>query len=230
MISVIIPTFNPDKRFAVCLSSLVTGVVQGLIKEVIVVDGGSEGTFVSEVCDAAGVVLIEAEKGRGTQLAAGARKARGNWLLFLHADTILQKGWEQEAGNFIEQIEMGGLPQRAAAFQFALDDFGVMPRVLESLVSLRCTIFKLPYGDQGLLISKQLYNEIGGYKEIPLMEDVNIIGRLGRRRLILLRNKAITNAARFNSDGYLFRMIKNVTCLMMYYLRIPNRIIQRLYG
>ncbi|MGH1352811.1 MAG: TIGR04283 family arsenosugar biosynthesis glycosyltransferase [Methyloligellaceae bacterium] len=230
MISVVIPTLNPDKRFAVCLSALVPAVVKGIVKDVIVVDGGSEGTLVSEICDAAGVTLVTAEKGRGTQLAAGARKARGKWLLFLHADTILEHGWEQEAGDFIEKIEMAGLPQRAGAFQFALDDFGMMPRILERLVGLRCGILKLPYGDQGLLISQQLYKEIGGYQDIPLMEDVDIIRRLGRRRLVMFRNKAVTNAARFNSDGYIVRMAKNVTCLMMYYLKVPTRIIQRLYG
>ncbi len=230
MISVVIPTLNPDKRFTVCLSTLVPAVVQGLIKDVIVVDGGSDGKLVSEICDAAGVTLIQAEKGRGMQLAAGARAAKGNWFLFLHADTILEKGWELEVGDFIEKIEMAGLKQRAGAFQFALDDFGMMPRTLESLVGLRCGIFKLPYGDQGLLISRQLYNEIGGYKDIPLMEDVDIIRRIGRRRLVMFRNKAVTNAARFNADGYIFRMARNITCLMMYFLRVPTTIIQKIYG
>ena len=105
-----------------------------------------------EICDASGAELIRAPRGRGTQMAAGAAAARGKWLLFLHSDTVLQSGWEQEVATYIEHMELGERRHSAAAFRFALDDFGIMPRFLESLVGLRCFIFKLPYGDQGLLI------------------------------------------------------------------------------
>ncbi len=230
MISVIIPTLNPDERFAACLSVLVTGVVQGLVREVIVVDGGSEGSLVAKVCDATGAKLIQAPKGRGDQLAAGAEEAKGEWLLFLHADTILEPGWEQEVGTFIERVEMGIRKPGAAAFQFALDDFGLMPRFLETMVSLRSQILKLPYGDQALLIPKKLYREVGGYKKIPLMEDIDLVRRLGSRRLTILRHKAVTSAVRFRNEGYFFRMFRNLSCLMLFYLKVPPRYIQRLYG
>lgn len=230
MISVIIPTLNPDERFAACLSALVTGVVQGIVREVIVVDGGSEGSLVEKVCDATGARLIKASKGRGDQLAAGAEAAKGQWLLFLHADTIIEPGWEQEVNTFIERVEMGIRKPGAAAFQFALDDFGLMPRFLETMVSLRSHLLKLPYGDQALLIPKSLYREIGGYKKIPLMEDIDLVRRIGSRRLTIFRHKAVTSAVRFRNEGYLFRMFRNLSCLMLFYLKVPPRYIQRLYG
>ena len=125
--------------------------------------------------------------GRGSQLAAGAARARFPWLLFLHADTAPAPGWEREASQFMERVDTGARPAAAAAFRFALDDIGARPRVLERLVALRCAALRLPYGDQGLLIPKRLYEEIGGYRPLPLMEDVDLVRRLGRRRIVMLR-------------------------------------------
>ncbi len=230
MISVIIPTLNPEKRFSNCLAALIPAVLKGMISEVIVVDGGSTDPFVSKICDSAGAEYLQAPRGRGTQMAAGAEIARGKWLLFLHSDTVLEQGWEEEVSSYIEYIENGERKPSAAAFKFALDDFGTMPRILESLVSWRCFLFKLPYGDQGLLVPKQLYQDLGGFKKIPLMEDVDIVQRLGRRRVIILRHHAVTSALRFKNEGYFFRSFRNISCLMLYYLRVPPRYIERLYG
>jgi hypothetical protein len=129
-------------------------------------------------------------------LAAGAARARFSWLLFLHADTALAPGWEREANQFMERVDRGARPVAAAAFRFALDDVGARPRVLEWLVALRCAALRLPYGDQGLLIPKRLYAEIGGYRPLPLMEDVDLVRRLGRRRCHA-GSRAVTSAERF---------------------------------
>ena len=177
-----------------------------------------------------GAKFIRAQKGRGTQLAAGAEQARSNWLLFLHGDTVLQSGWEAEASAFIERVDGGVRPEAAAAFSFALDDFGAWPRLLEASVGLRCAVFRFPYGDQGLLIPKRLYDSIGGYRPLPLMEDVDLVRRLGRKRLVMMRTKAVTSAVRYKRDGYLARIARNVACLSLYYLRVPPATIVRLYG
>jgi hypothetical protein len=95
-------------------------------------------------------------------------------LLFLHADTVLEHGWQREVGSFIERIDRGEQPDCAAAFRFALDDLGPQPRMLERMVSWRCALFRLPYGDQGLLMPKRLYDELGGFGSMPLMEDVDL--------------------------------------------------------
>ena len=100
MISVVIPTLDAEAGLTATLSALVPATVQGLVREVVIADGGSEdGT--SEIADIAGAEFVVSEKGRGTQLAAGADHARSDWLLFLHADTVLQSGWEREAATFM---------------------------------------------------------------------------------------------------------------------------------
>jgi len=127
--------------------------------------------------------VVTVPRGRGTQLAEGAKAARrGRWLMFLHADTVLEEGWHNEVRSFIEACEMRGREQ-AAAFAFRLDDFGPRARLLERMVALRCALFALPYGDQGLILSRRLYDSLGGYREMPLMEDVDLIRRIGRARL-----------------------------------------------
>jgi len=229
MISVVIPTLNAEAGLTATFTALVPATVQGLIREVIIADGGSSDAT-AEIADVAGAKFIRSENGRGAQLAAGADEARSKWLLFLHADTVLQTGWESEAAKFMERVDMGDRPPAAAAFSFALDDFGAKPRVLEAIVGLRCALFNLPYGDQGLLIPKQLYNSIGGYRSLPLMEDVDLVRRLGRKRLVMMRSKAVTSAERYKSDGYIPRVARNAACLSLYYLRVPPGKIVRLYG
>jgi hypothetical protein len=105
-----------------------------------------------------------------------------------------------------------------------------MPRLVEFGVSLRCAVFRLPYGDQGLLIPARLYREIGGYSTLPLMEDVEIVKRLGRARTIILRTAAVTSATRYKRDGYVRRAARNLSCLTLYKLGLPIRLIQKVYG
>ena len=94
----------------------------------------------------------------------------------------------------------------------------------------RCTLLRMPYGDQALLIPRRLYNQIGGYKAIPLLEDVDINRRLGRGRMVILRTGAVTSAIRYKRDGYVQRVLRNWTCLILYYCRVPLRHIERLYN
>ena len=162
---------------------------QGLVREVIISDGGSSDAT-SDIADVAGAKFIRGQKGRGVQFAAGAGEARSSWLLFLHGDTVLQPGWEREAAAFMERVDGGTRPLAAAAFSFALDDFGARPRMLEAIVALRCALLRFPYGDQGLLIPKRLYQSVGGYRPLPLMEDVDLVRRLGRNQLVMMRASA----------------------------------------
>jgi hypothetical protein len=106
---------------------------------------------------------------------------------------------------------------------------GFKPRLLELGVALRCTLLRLPYGDQGLLIPRRLYRQLGGYRNLPLMEDVDLIRRLGRSRTIIFRARAITSAIRYRRDGYLRRSVRNILCLTLYYMRVPVSTIARVY-
>jgi rSAM/selenodomain-associated transferase 2 len=229
MISVIIPTLNAERTLAHTLSALVPAVVEGIVQEAIVVDGGSTDETCA-IAEAAGTQLIEAPRGRGSQLEAGASQSRGNWLLFLHADTVLDPGWADEARSFIERVESGRRQQAAASFRFALDDDGLTPRFVERLVGLRCHVLALPYGDQGLLISRHLYNRLGGFRPLPLMEDVDLVRRLKRRELVMLQSRAVTSGERYRREGYLTRSLRNLGCILLYYLRVPPRVLARLYG
>lgn len=229
MISVVIPTLDAESGLTGTLAVLVPATVQGIVREVVIADGGSRDAT-EEIADIAGAEFIRAPKGRGAQLIAGAQAARSDWLLFLHADTVLQAGWEQEASSFMERVDSGKRPLAAAAFSFVLDDFGACPRLVEKMVSLRCALFRTPFGDQGLLIPRRLYAMLGGYRPLPLMEDVDIARRLGRRRLVMMRSKAVTSAARYKQDGYLARVSRNFACRSLYYLRVSPNKIARIYG
>ena len=222
----IIPTLNAEKNLPQTLSALIPGVVSGLIKEVVVSDGGSVDQT-CEIAESTGCRCVSGPPGRGAQLAKGARAARGDWLLFLHADTVLSPGWDEEVSNYMSQ---GYAAAHAGVFRFALDDFRPQARRLETMVALRCWVLALPYGDQGLLMHRSLYDRTGGYAELPLMEDVDLIRRIGRKRLIYFRSTAQTSATRYISDGYVRRPLRNLFCLSLFFLRVPPRLIARLYG
>jgi rSAM/selenodomain-associated transferase 2 len=229
MISVIIPTLDAQADLARTLTALVPAAMDGFVREVVIADGGSRDAT-AEIADEAGANFVACERGRGQQLAEGARHAKGKWLLFLHADTVLEPGWEADAFRHIRSVESGSRPDAAAAFRFSLDDRGLWAGLLDAVVWLRCRLFKLPYGDQGLLISRRLYEAVGGFKPMALMEDVDMIRRLGRRRIVFLRSKAVTSARRYRVEGCLPRMLRNLICLCLYYLRVPPRLLLRIYG
>lgn len=229
MISVIIPTLNAEPHLPATLAALIPAAVDGLVREVIVSDGGSrDGT--ERVADAAGTNFISGTAGRGRQLMAGARRARFPWLLFLHADTVLAEGWMRDAGTFIDAVDQGRCRPAAAAFRFKLDDKGMRPRTLEALVAARCALFRLPYGDQGLLIPRSLYDTVGGFRDLPIMEDVDLVRRLTRKRLVMLDAPAITSAEKFKRSGYVVRALRNQCCLWLYTFGLPADRIARLYG
>lgn len=221
-LSVIIPALNAAQSVARALEAVNRTPP---VAERLVVDGGSHDETVS-IAAAAGAKIIASPKGRGMQLAAGAAAARGDWLLFLHADTVLDPGWAEEASRFIESAG----PSRAAVFRFALDDQSPAAARLEAIVAWRCRAMALPYGDQGLLISRMLYDALGGYKPVPLFEDVDIVRRIGRHRLTLLNSRAVTSAARYRQSGYVRRPLRNLFCMALYRLGIPPRVITRFYG
>jgi rSAM/selenodomain-associated transferase 2 len=215
MISVVIPTLNAAATLPATFLSIFDAAIEGIVAEVIVCDGGSEDAT-RTIAEEAGATVIVSERGRGQQLRAGASAARKPWLLFLHADTALEREWVEEAQAFMK-TGAGA----AAAFRFRLADKGFKPRLLEAAVGWRCRLFGLPYGDQGLLISRKLYDAVGGFAAIPLMEDVDIVRRLGRERIAMLNSAAVTNAERFRRDGYFRRSFRNLSCLMAYYRGVP---------
>jgi rSAM/selenodomain-associated transferase 2 len=224
-ITIIIPTLNAAEGLRRSLPPLAEFGALDLICEVILADGGSMDET-AEIAEAAGTRFVAAEAGRGPQLAAGAAAARGDWLLFLHADTVLQPGWDAAVRRFIGDIEN---VRRAGYFRFALDDARVAARRIAWLTNLRSRVLGLPYGDQGLLISREFYDDVGGYAPVPLMEDVDLVCRIGPRRLIMLDAVAVTSAERYRRDGFWLRPLRNQFCLLLWFLGVPPRAILRIY-
>ena len=220
-----IPTLNAAATLDATLQSLSAAREEGLVRAVIVSDGSSTDRT-AEIAEAAGARVERGPPGRGRQLAAGAMAARSPWVLFLHADTRLAAGWERTARELMADE---GAQDRAAAFSFALDDPSIAARVLEWLVRWRCRIAALPYGDQGLLISRKLYDEIGGHRPMPLMEDVDVVRRIGSGRLVILPAKAVTSPARYRREGYVRRGVRNLFCLALYFLGVAPGRIARFY-
>lgn len=217
-ISVVIPALNSARTLRAVLAA-----VAGTAAEVLVVDGGSADATVS-TARAGGARVLAAPRGRGVQLATGVAAARGPWLLVLHADTVLAPDWPGAAAAHVATR-----PGRAGYFRFALDSADPRARRLERVVGWRCRALALPYGDQGLLIHRDLLDAVGGIRPLPLMEDVDLIRRLGRRRLAPLPAAAVTSADRWQRDGWRRRSARNLLCLSAWFIGVPPARIARFY-
>ena len=217
-ISVVIPTLNAAATLPATLAAL------GHVAEIVVADGGGTDDTAA-VARRAGARVVHAPRGRGPQLAAGIVAAEQDWLLLLHADTRLAPGWRTDAAAHIRDH-----PDKAGYFRFALDSADPRARRLERLVDWRCRALALPYGDQGLLVLRETLRAVGGMRPLPLMEDVDLIRRLGRHRLVALSASAVTSAAKWERDGWYRRSCRNLLCLSLWHLGVPPGRIARLYG
>ena len=221
-LTVVIPTLNARDSLPVLFKSMENS---RLSLDVILVDGGStDGT--PRIAEALGARIITAPAGRGHQLRLGGASATAPWILFLHADSRLQLGWDVVAKAFLANEDNRF---KAAYFQLILDDTAKAARRVEDLANWRARTFGLPYGDQGLLIGKEFYDHLGGYPDQPLMEDVTLARRIGAQRLHALESALVTSAARYRRDGYWIRPLKNLSLLALYFLGASPRWLATLY-
>lgn len=195
---------------------MLEGVDRGIVREVVLSDGGSADGL-EAVAEELGAEFVRSARGRGIQLAAGANAAQGEWLMFLHADTRLAAGWSTAVMSHIESW-----PDSAGFFRLRFDASGAWPTVVAAWANFRSRRLGLPYGDQGLLISRNTYDAVGGYSEIPLMEDVEIARQL-KGRLRPLECDAVTRADRYLRDGWLRRGSRNLATLARYLAGTPAK-------
>lgn len=222
-LSIVIPTLNAGTELPGILASLMEGVESGLVREVVIADAGSDDET-CVVADDAGATIITGPAGRGGQLARGAAAAQGDWLLFVHADSWLCPGWSAPVGLHMS-INNGS----AGVFRLAFRAHGFSPRFVAGWANARTRILGLPYGDQGLLISRETYDSIGGFQNIPLMEDV-AIARALRGKITVLDHVIVTGAGRYLQTGWYRRGARNLLILLLYILGVAPEKLARIYS
>jgi rSAM/selenodomain-associated transferase 2 len=223
-IDVVIPTLNAGPSLARTLGALCGD--HDFALTVTVCDGDSHDDGVA-IARQAGATVVTTDPGRGRQLAAGAAVGDAPWLLFLHADTVLAPGWTNAAARFVWEPANA---VRAGYFRLRLDSPDPRARRVERLAAWRCRTFDLPYGDQGLLMARAFYRRLGGFHPLPLMEDVELVRRIGRQNLVALEADAVTSARRYERDGWLLRPMRNLGCLALFFAGVPAPTIRRLSG
>ena len=201
-ISIIIPTINEASNLPLLLSDLSSIQKEG---EIIIVDSGSEDKTIDVANIYGAKVFISKERNRGLQLDIGAKNSKGEWLIFLHADTRLNHDWLKKLNSFLK-----GNKNSIYYFEFKINHKKIIYRVLEILVNFRSKFFKQPYGDQGLIIHRTTYFKNNGFRKIPLMEDVDFLRRLNNKKDLKQLNSPIFISSRKWEGTNIFRQaIKN---------------------
>ena len=201
-ISIIIPTLNEANNLPLLLSDLSSLQKEG---EIIIVDSGSEDKTIDIANIYGAKVCISKERNRGLQLDMGAKNSKGDWLIFLHADTRLTHDWFRKLNSVFK-----GEKNYIYYFKFKINHKKIIYRVLEILVNFRSQYFKQPYGDQGLIIHRTTYFKNNGFKKIPLMEDVDFLRRLNNKKdLKELNSPIFISSRKWEKTNIFLQAIKN---------------------
>jgi hypothetical protein len=196
MISVIIPTLNDAEKLPRTLAPLVEGVAHGIVRQVIIADGGSaDGT--TAIGDAAGCDVVVSEPGRGKQIRAAVAPSKGKYLFVLNPGVALRHGWIEETETFCATLQSR---THAAAFRLAFDDTSSQAKRALFWARLRARAMRLPHAEQGVLMSRFLYDGLGGYPDQPQLADVEFARRIGTKRWTLFSTEAVTSAQKFRAE------------------------------
>ena len=193
--------------------------------EIIAVDGDPQGSTVGAIQDK-DVIAITTDKGRGKQMNAGAAAACGEILIFLHADTTLPDNALGKINQALQDPDYVG-----GAFDLKIDSDMLFLKYISARASLRSRWNRIPYGDQAIFIRKQYFDQIGGFKEIPLMEDVDLMRRIkkDKKKIFILTDKVTTSARRWESDGALYTTLRNQILVRLFYLGISPHKLAKYY-
>jgi len=200
-LSIIIPTLNESKRLPLLLSDL--SEINNK-SEILIIDSTSKDKT-RDIAFINGTRFYKVnKKNRGLQLNYGAQKAQGEWLLFIHADSRLKLNWSRKIEDILKRDS-----NFIYYFNFKVNNKSFTYRFLEFFVNLRCFLFKTPYGDQGLLISKKNFKTYGGFKKIPLMEDFDFISRINKKNLRSLKTPIFTSSRKWDEINFVWQSLKN---------------------
>ena len=188
MLSVIVPTDGLEQPAVATLAALVPGAAAGVVREVLLIDQGSNGV-IERVADVAGCHFLRFEGSRAAALAAGAEQARSPWLMFLHTGAVLDSSWIEETAQFIERVSVSGRP-RAGIFRYARSPYAE-PSLRDGFKFVARMIAG-PWADQGLLIAKDHYERLGGYAPDGPRPEAKLLRQLGRSSRTLLRSRIMT--------------------------------------
>jgi rSAM/selenodomain-associated transferase 2 len=218
-ISIVIPIYNEIDidRF---LANLINSTTYKNY-EVIVADSSQTSTIKTK-----NIIKVSSKKGRAKQMNSGAKYADGEIVLFLHADTLLPKdGLESIAKTFKKRDIVAG------AFDLSFDSRNIFLKIISIVASYRSRFTKIPYGDQAIFIQKNIFEKIGGYENISLMEDVNLMQKLKSKnyKIEILKSRIITSARRYEKDGIIFTTFRNLILVSLYYLGFDANRLARFY-
>ena len=228
-LSVVIAARNECARLPALLAQLAEQ--PALVREVLVVDGGSRDAT-ALVARLAGARLLRCTPGRGRQLALGAAEARGAWLMLLHADVRLPRHWSTRIARAIgaRSVEPAAAAARAWYFDLAIEGRNPALRLVELGTALRSRWLQLPYGDQGLLLSRGLYDAVGGMRPLPLMEDLELVQRLRRQaRLHSLGADLQVDGSRWRRLGVWRTTLTNASLRSAWRRGEPLELLERRY-
>jgi len=223
-LSVIIPVLDEQEYINGCLDHL---RAQGLKddREIIVVDGDSHGGTI-ELIRAPQVIRLTSARGRARQMNAGASAARGETLVFLHADTRLPAGaLEKIRGVMAAGSCVGG------AFDLSIDSKRWGLRYIAFRASFRSRLNRIPYGDQAIFIDRTYFERLGGFADVPIMEDVDLMRRIKRsgKKIHIFRDKVLTSPRRWEAEGPLYTTLRNQLLVMFYYLGVRPEKLMKFY-
>lgn len=193
--------------------------------EIIIVDGDPDGSTVNAVKHP-GIIKLTSARGRAVQMNRGADRAQGQILLFLHADTQLPAGALLSVEQaLVDPAYVGG------AFSLKIDSNRLFLRYISARANLRSRATRIPYGDQTIYLRRDYFDRIGRYKEIPFMEDVDLMRRIkqNRQRIRILRDKVLTSARRWETEGAFYTTFRNQVVVVLYYLGVSPEKLSKFY-
>ncbi|WP_415718484.1 TIGR04283 family arsenosugar biosynthesis glycosyltransferase [Maridesulfovibrio sp.] len=223
-ISVIIPVYNEADTINSCIANVQRTCGENY--EIIIVDGSVDGSTLSAV-NYGEVLLLASPPGRAAQMNLGARKAKGDTLLFLHADTILPPA----ADNLVRET-LRAPCATAGAFKLGFDTTLCSMKWITILADLRCRLERVPYGDQAIFVYKSTFEKMGGFPEIPLMEDVEFFQNIKRQGLeiVILKEAITTSARRYQAAGPLRCALRNTFLRMLHLCGVKPATLAKMYG